>query len=100
MSTPLIAAISAFTFSVIPILAQVAAPPADWSGMIEKGGTIAVLVWMVLYFQRRTDASTMRSEAFAERALDALGKNTEATKEIAASLRDLRETIHDSHPPK
>lgn len=63
--------------------------------MIEKGGTIAVLIWTVLYFQRRTDDMTSRIEGLAGRALDLVRDSALANRDMSSAIQELRKAIEN-----
>lgn len=65
----------------------------DWDRIIEKGGTVAILIWMLLYFQKRLEAVTLRSELFADKALTLLEKASLVMVDVAKSQNDMRVAI-------
>ena len=74
--------------------------PTDWSGIMEKTGTVGILVWMVYWFQKRSDADKEKIADLAERAITALDKASEvqrdaniAQKEVVQAIGQLKEAI-------
>lgn len=98
MGTPLIASILASLFvgasQAVAGVSDVAVNAGvDWHAIIEKSGTIGVLVWIVVYFQRQTEKNQTQITGLAERAIGALEKSSEANHQLADSIDKLRESI-------
>lgn len=70
-----------------------AAAGVNWHDILEKSGTIGVLVWIVVYFQRQTEKNQGQIVALTERAISALEKSGEANHQLADSIDKLRESI-------
>jgi hypothetical protein len=100
VGTPIIASILATLMvgaSQAVAGASEAAPVAgvNWHDIVEKSGTIGVLVWIVVYFQRQTERNQGQIMALTERAVTALERSGEANSKLADSIERLRETMHD-----
>jgi len=98
MGTPLIASILASLFvgasqAVAGVSDAAVNAGVDWHAIVEKSGTVGVLVWIVVYFQRQTEKSQGQIVALTERAIGALEKSGEANHQLADSIDKLRESI-------
>lgn len=65
----------------------------QWGDIIEKGGTIGVLVWVVMMFKSRSEEQDKRNDNVTDRALNALEKSADANKGLAESIDKLRESL-------
>ncbi len=66
---------------------------ADWVNWIEKAGTIGVCVWMLVWFQRRSDTQHAELARITERAVAALEHNAESDRELAQAVNGLKEVV-------
>lgn len=76
-------------------MAQATPHIIDWDRIIEKGGTVAILIWMLLYFQKRLEVVTLRSEAFADKALSLLEKASVVMADVSKTQSDMRVALVD-----
>lgn len=98
VGTPIIASILATLMvgasqAVAGVGETAAAAGVNWHDILEKSGTIGVLVWIVVYFQRQTEKNQGQIVALTERAISALEKSGEANHQLADSIDKLRESI-------
>lgn len=66
---------------------------ADWVSWIEKAGTIGVCVWMLVWFQRRSDTQHAELARITERAVAALENNAESDRDLAQAVNGLKEVV-------
>ncbi len=67
----------------------------NWPGLAKEAGTIAVLVWMVTWFQKRMEAKDLVVQTLTENALNAINKLADAQIETAKSLDRLAQAVKD-----
>lgn len=68
-----------------------AAPAVDWvMPALEKAGTVGVCLWIIWYFQKRTDANQAKLSDIAERSLVLQERTTETIRDFAHALRSMR----------
>ena len=66
----------------------------DFGAWLEKGGILGFAMWMIYWFQRRTDQQTATLQTVTERAIAAVEKGADSDRELAAAVRDLRDVVH------
>ena len=105
-SMPLIASILSALFvgstSAIAASDQLAgAGGFPWATILEKGGTIGALVWVVLIFKKRTEDQDARlsklddlQQKMLERSLMAVEKASESDRALSESNKNLAESIN------
>lgn len=67
----------------------------SWPMLLEKAGTVGVLVWMVVWFQKRMEAKDNVVQVLTENALTAIHKLADSQTDMARSLDKLGEAIRD-----
>ena len=71
--------------------ATAAAPAVDWvMPALEKAGTVGVCLWIIWYFQKRTDANQAKLSDIAERSLVLQERTNETIRDFAHALRSVR----------
>lgn len=71
--------------------AAAAAPSVDWVlPALEKAGTVGVCLWIIWYFQRRTDANQAKLTEIAERSLVLQERTNETIRDFAHAIRSMR----------
>lgn len=63
----------------------------DLASLLERGGTIAALAWMVVYFQRALAAKERAFKELSDRVLMRMDTNTAALNDAADALRRSRD---------
>lgn len=64
--------------------------PVDWATIIEKAGTIGVLIWMVVWFQKRLEAKDAVVQTITQDLIKAVDKLADAQQEVARSISNLK----------
>lgn len=64
-----------------------------WAAILEKGPTIAVLVWVVLVFKARGEAQDARHDVIMDKALVSIERSAAANNELAKSIDSLRTSL-------
>lgn len=68
-----------------------AAPSLDWvMPALEKAGTVGVCLWIIFYFQKRTDANQAKLTELAERGLVLQERTNQAIGDFAHAIRSMR----------
>lgn len=70
--------------------------PLEWNGWIERIGTVGVLIWMVVWFQKRNDKQQEQLQQITERALTAVERGAESDRALAAAIDRWRDRM-ESH---
>ena len=63
----------------------------DWPQLLEKAGTVGVLIWMVVWFQRRLEAKDAMVQDMTTNLIKAVDKLADAQNEVARSISKLNE---------
>lgn len=99
----ILSAIFAGTTSAIAAAEQAAAANGafPWGNILEKGGTIGALVWVVLIFKKRSEEQDSRNdkleerlEKLMERSIVAIEKGSDAEKVLGESNKSLAEAVN------
>jgi hypothetical protein len=96
--TSLAATVVVLASNVAAHAADVVPPSSDslsWPSLLEKAGTVGVLVWMVVWFQKRMEAKDGVVQTLTENALTAIHKLADSQVEMAKSLDKLSEAIRN-----
>jgi membrane protein implicated in regulation of membrane protease activity len=73
-----------------------AAPAVDWVlPALEKAGTVGVCLWIIWYFQKRTDANQAKLTEIAERSLVLQERTNETIRDFAHAIRSMRCFAHN-----
>jgi len=64
-----------------------------WAAILEKGPTIAVLVWVVRSYMKSRDDQDARNYEMMLKSSAALQQSADANKELAASIDRLRTSL-------
>lgn len=67
--------------------------PTDWQGLLEKGGMIGLLIWMMIYFQRKSEAGNKRTEEFADKAIRLLERVSDTTRQLDGVTAAYQESL-------
>ena len=67
----------------------------SWPSLLEKAGTVGVLVWMVVWFQKRMESKDNVVQTLTENALTAIHKLADSQVEMAKSLDKLSASIRE-----
>lgn len=71
------------------LMAQALPPGTEWVSLIEKAGTVGVLVWMVVWFQKRMDQSNERVVELTRTSFDSLKTLSESQGQMNKALSEL-----------
>jgi hypothetical protein len=75
--------------------AAAASPSVDWVlPALEKAGTVGVCLWIIWYFQKRTDANQAKLTEIAERSLVLQERTNETIRDFAHAIRSMRCFAH------
>lgn len=84
-------------FATDPASAAVSLPPATiehgiWSlaPLVEKAGTVAILIWLVVWFQKRIEAKDLIIAQMNSDAIKALNDANTSRRELVDALRNVR----------
>lgn len=82
--------------SVAASAGSAAAPAVDWVlPALEKAGTVGVCLWIIWYFQKRTDANQAKLTEIAERSLVLQERTNETIRDFAHAIRSMRCFAHN-----
>lgn len=62
----------------------------DWPALIEKAGTVGVLIWMVVWFQRRLEAKDLVVQQITQDLIKAVDNLADSQNTLAKAVTDLR----------
>lgn len=79
------AAFAASSSDGVPVHANI-----DWAAIVEKAGTIGVLVWMVVWFQKRLEAKDAVVQQITQDLIKAVDNLADAQREVAKSITNLQ----------
>lgn len=84
-------------FAADPAGSSIAMPPTSiehglWSlaPLVEKAGTVAILIWLVVWFQKRIEAKDSIIAQMNSDAIKALNDANTSRRELVDALRDVR----------
>ena len=81
--------------SVAAAAGAAAVPAVDWVlPALEKAGTVGVCLWIIWYFQKRTDANQAKLTEIAERSLVLQERTNETIRDFAHAIRSMRCFAH------
>lgn len=69
---------------------ETAAAATDWPALIEKAGTVGVLIWMVVWFQKRLEAKDLVVQQITQDLIKAVDRLADSQNTLAKAVTDLR----------
>lgn len=69
---------------------SLASTSTDWPALLEKAGTIGVLIWMVMWFQKRLEAKDTVVQQITQDLIKAVDKLADSQIALAKSVTELR----------
>jgi hypothetical protein len=88
-----IATLAAFTAYAADSSLMQAPGSFDWFGLVKDAGAVGICVWMLVWFQRRSDAQHLELAHITDRAITAVEHNADANRDLAQAVRELRESV-------
>ena len=71
----------------------VVANPVDWMNWVEKAGTIGVCIWMLVWFQKRSDTDKQELMKLATQSISAVAEFKDAMNDLKGSIDKLGERL-------
>jgi hypothetical protein len=89
-----IATLAAFTAYASDSTMAQASGSFDWFGLVKDAGAVGICVWMLVWFQRRSDVQHSELAHITDRAITAVEHNADANRDLAQAVRELRESVY------
>ena len=67
--------------------------PIDWMNWVEKAGTIGVCIWMLVWFQKRSDTDKQELMKLATQSISAVAEFKDAMNDLKGSIDKLGERL-------